>query len=93
MKKIILLLGAIIFLSCRMPTLAAASCRGRSDCPTGYECVYWDNSGTPRIDSSNNAENAFCAKIYQEVTRVPTKTPPTPKYAKEGEFSGAGLME
>ncbi|HOY61389.1 MAG TPA: hypothetical protein PK045_02700 [Candidatus Woesebacteria bacterium] len=90
MKKIILLLGAIIFLSCRMPTLAAASCRGRSDCPTGYECVYWDNSGTPRIDSSNNAENAFCAKIYQEVTRVPTKTPPTPKYAKEGEFCGAG---
>lgn len=136
MKKIIFVLFGIIFLASRMSTLAATSCTGKSDCPTGYECVYLDNSDTPRLDSSSGS-NAYCAKIYQSVTRVPTKTPtipktrcntlfwfdnnnltcgkrdfcgaylylglrtfqtleeceahlPTPKYAKEGEFCGAG---
>ncbi len=92
MKKIIWLLVAIIFLSSQIPTWAVTSCRGRSDCPSGYECVYLDESGVPRLDSTNSANNAFCARIYQGVTSVPTKIQPTPtlKYAKEGEFCGAG---
>lgn len=92
MKKIIWLLVAIIFLSSKIPTWAATSCRGRSDCPSGYECVYLDEFGDLRLDSSKSNGNAFCARIYQGVTSVPTKIQPTPtlKYAKEGEFCGAG---
>ncbi len=92
MKKVILLLGAVIFLSSIIPTWAATSCRGRNDCPSGYECVYLDESGVPRLDSTNSANNAFCARIYQGVTSVPTRIQPTQaqKYAKEGEFCGAG---
>ncbi len=75
MKKIILLLGAVIFLLSKMPTWAATSCRGRNDCPSGYECVYLDESGVPRLDSTNSANNAFCARIYQGVTSVPTRGP------------------
>ncbi|MBP6989623.1 hypothetical protein KBB48_02520 [Candidatus Shapirobacteria bacterium] len=75
MKKIILLLGWIIFLSSRIPSLAATSCQGRSDCPSGYECVYLNESGVPRLDSTNSKSNAFCARIYQGVTSVPTKSP------------------
>ena len=129
-------MGAVIFLSSKIPTWAATSCRGRSDCPSGYECVYLDESGVPRLDSTNSANNAFCARIYQGVTSMPTRGPtpgnrcntlfwfddnnlvcgkkefcgkyiyqglrtfttieecraslPKPKYAKEGEFCGAG---